>query len=99
VGIELEEGRITVRPEVQGACEVLGIDPLFVANEGKLIAAVPGEAAAGVLAAMRNHPQGREAAIIGRVTAQHPGLVVLRTALGAERIVEMPVAEQLPRIC
>ena len=99
VGIVLEEARLAVRPEVRGACEVLGIDPLFVANEGKLIAAVPEDAAAEVLAAMRNHPQGCEAAIIGRVTARHPGLVVLRTVLGAERIVEMPVAEQLPRIC
>jgi hydrogenase expression/formation protein HypE len=99
VGIELEEGRIAVRPDVRGACEVLGIDPLFVANEGKLIAAVPGDAAAAVLAAMRSHPDGRDAAIIGRVTAEHPGLVVLHTALGAQRIVEMPVAEQLPRIC
>ena len=99
VGIELEEEKIPVRDAVQGACEVLGIDPLYVANEGKLIAVVPFEAADRVLTAMQNHPLGHEAAIIGRVLDEHHGLVVMRTGLGARRIVEMPVGEQLPRIC
>lgn len=99
VGIELSEEGVSVRPDVQGACEVLGIDPLYVANEGKLIAAVPGERAEDILAAMQAHPQGREAVVMGRVTKDHPGIVAMRTGLGARRIVEMPVAEQLPRIC
>lgn len=99
MGIELFEEKIPVRPEVQGACEVLGIDPLFVANEGKLIASVPAVVAEKILKAMRNHPEGRESVIIGRVVDTHPGIVTLETTLGARRIVEMPVAEQLPRIC
>ena len=99
VGIMLEETAIPVRPEVRGACEVLGIDPLYVANEGKLVAVVPVEAADRVVAAMRSHPLGREAAIIGEVVAENRGLVAMRTLLGAHRIVDMPVGEQLPRIC
>jgi len=99
IGILLDEAAIPVRPEVRGACDVLGIDPLYVANEGKLVAAVPAEAAAKVLAGMRRHPLGREAAIIGEVVAENPGLVAMRTAFGATRIVDMPVGEQLPRIC
>ncbi|MCX5863963.1 MAG: hydrogenase expression/formation protein HypE [Deltaproteobacteria bacterium] len=99
VGIMLDETTIPVRSEVRGACEVLGIDPMYVANEGKLVAVVPAEAADRVLAAMRSHPLGREAVIIGEVVADNPGLVAMRTALGAHRIVDMPVGEQLPRIC
>ncbi len=99
VGIVLEEAAIPVRPEVRGACEVLGIDPLYVANEGKLVAVVPGEVADTMVAAMRRHPLGREAAIIGEVVAENRGMVVMRNALGAQRIVDMPVGEQLPRIC
>jgi hydrogenase expression/formation protein HypE len=99
VGIMLEEAAIPVRPEVRGACEVLGIDPMYVANEGKLVAVVPAEFAARVVAAMRIHPLGREAAIIGEVVADNLGMVTMRTALGAQRIVDMPVGEQLPRIC
>ena len=99
VGIILEETAIPVRPEVRGACEVLGIDPLYVANEGKLVAVVPAEAADQVVAAMRSHPLGRETAIIGEVVADNPGLVAMRTLLGAHRIIDMPVGEQLPRIC
>jgi hydrogenase expression/formation protein HypE len=99
VGIILEETAIAVRPEVRGACEVLGIDPMYVANEGKLVAVVPAEVAEQMVAAMRNHPLGREAAIIGEVVADNRGLVAMRTALGAHRIVDMPVGEQLPRIC
>ena len=99
VGIVLQEAAIPVRPEVRGACEVLGIDPMYVANEGKLVAVVPGEVADTVVAAMRSHPLGREAAIIGEVVAENRGMVVMRNALGAQRIVDMPVGEQLPRIC
>lgn len=99
VGIVLEESAIPVRPAVRGACEVLGIDPMYVANEGKLVAVVPAEVADKVLAAMRSHPLGREAAVIGEVVGDNQGLVVMRTALGAQRIVDMPVGEQLPRIC
>ena len=90
---------IPVRPEVRGACEVLGIDPMYVANEGKLVAVVPAEVADQMVAAMRSHPLGREAAIIGEVVAENRGMVVMRNALGAQRIVDMPVGEQLPRIC
>jgi len=99
IGIMLDETAVPVRPEVRGACEVLGIDPMYVANEGKLVAVVPAEVADKVLAAMCNHPLGREAVIIGEVVAGNPGLVAMRTALGAQRIVDMPVGEQLPRIC
>jgi hydrogenase expression/formation protein HypE len=99
VGIKLEEGTIPVRPEVESACELLGIDPLYVANEGKLVAVVADEAADAALAAMHNDPLGGNAALIGRVVATDSGLVTLRTALGVERIIDMPVAGQLPRIC
>ncbi len=99
VGIRLEEAAIPVRPEVRSACEILGIDPLCVANEGKLVAVVAEKSAEAVLAAMRSHPRGREAALIGEVLAEPRGLVALRTGLGAQRIVDMPLGEQLPRIC
>ncbi|NLF02105.1 MAG: hydrogenase expression/formation protein HypE, partial [Anaerolineales bacterium] len=81
------------------ACELLGLDPLYVANEGKLVAFVAPAAADAVLAAMRQHEYGRDAAIIGRVGADHPGRVVLRTPLGTRRILDMLMGEQLPRIC
>jgi hydrogenase expression/formation protein HypE len=99
VGIEIDEEALPVGDAVRGACELLGLDPLYVANEGKLVAIVAPEAVEAVLADMRNHEYGREAAIIGRVTGEHPGRVVLRTALGARRVVEMLAGEQLPRIC
>ena len=99
VGIEIEETAIPVREAVRGACELLGLDPLYVANEGKLIAIVAAEAAEQALAALRAHEYGREAAVIGRVTAEHRGRLVLRTALGARRVVDMLTGEQLPRIC
>jgi len=99
VGIEMDERAIPVREEVKGACEVLGLDPLYVANEGKLIAIVEASVAEAVLAAMRQHPLGRRAQLIGRVTDAHPGLVTLRTALGTSRIVDMLSGDQLPRIC
>ncbi len=98
-GIRIEEETVPVRPEVRGACDMLGIDPLYVANEGKLVAMVhPGEAAA-VVEAMRRHRYGRDAAIVGEVRAEHPGRVVMKTALGASRIVDMLVGDPLPRIC
>jgi hydrogenase expression/formation protein HypE len=78
---------------------MLGLDPLYVANEGKLVAVVPRGDAERVLAAMRSHPLGRDAAAIGRVVADHPGLVVLRSVVGGERVVSMLSGEQLPRIC
>ena len=98
-GVEIDERAIPVRDQVRAACEMLGLDPLYVANEGKLIACAPPRIADAVLAAMRAHEYGREAAIIGRVMAEHPGRVVLRTALGAHRILDMLAGEQLPRIC
>lgn len=99
VGMRLEEDAIPVRDEVQGACELLGLDPLYVANEGKLVAIVAPEAAASVLAAMRTHPLGREARLVGSVTAENPGLVTMRTRIGTTRIVDMLAGDQLPRIC
>lgn len=99
VGIVLREEAIPVRPGVRAACELLGIDPLYVANEGKLIAVAPAAKAEAVLAAMRAHPLGRDGVRIGEVRAENPGLVAMRTALGTHRIVDMPVGEQLPRIC
>ncbi len=99
VGIALEEAAVPVKPAVQAACEMLGMDPLYVANEGKLVAIVPREHAEAVLAAMRAHPLGREAAIIGEVVDEHAGMVVARTLIGAQRVVDMPLGEILPRIC
>jgi hydrogenase expression/formation protein HypE len=99
VGVELDEAAIPLRPEVRGACEMLGLDPLYVANEGKLIAVVPPEGAERVLAAMRAHPLGKDAAVIGRVVAEHAGLVLLHSLVGGERVVLMLAGEQLPRIC
>ena len=97
--IILEENKIPVSEEVKGACEILGLDPLYIANEGKLIAIVPEDHAAGVLHSMRSHPNGSESAIIGRVVAAHPGTVVMKTSIGSNRIVDMISGEQLPRIC
>lgn len=99
VGIEIDETSLPVREPVRAACELLGLDPLYVANEGKLVAIVAHEAADAALATLRAHRYGREATIVGHVTETHPGRVVLRTALGARRIVDMLVGEQLPRIC
>jgi hydrogenase expression/formation protein HypE len=99
VGIEVEEVAIPLREEVRGACEMLGLDPLYVANEGKVVVAVAPQFAEAALHALRAHPLGRGAAIVGRVTEEHPGRVVLRTLLGARRILDMLVGEQLPRIC
>ena len=99
VGIEVEESAVPVRDAVRAVCEMLGLDPLYVANEGKLVAVVAKEDVEAVLGAMRAHPLGEEAAVIGRVTEAHPGRVALRTGLGAHRILGMLTGEQLPRIC
>lgn len=99
IGIEIEEDAIPVRDEVRAACEFLGLDPLYAANEGKVVAAVAAEAADTALSAWRAHPLGRQAAIIGQVTANHAGRVVLRTAYNARRLVPMLTGAQLPRIC
>jgi len=99
VGIQLYGNNIPVKENVRGACEILGIDPLYVANEGKLVAIVPANIADDMLAAMRKNEHGKAATIIGEVTDKHSGIVVMRTGLGANRIVDMPVGEQLPRIC
>jgi hydrogenase expression/formation protein HypE len=99
VGIDVDERAIPVRDVVRGACEILGLDPLLVANEGKLVAFVPEADASAVLAALRAHPLGRDATRIGRVTDEHPGMVVLRTPIGGDRILDLPFGEALPRIC
>jgi hydrogenase expression/formation protein HypE len=99
VSIQIEETVIPVRDEVRGACELLGLDPLYVANEGKLLAIVAPEAADQVLAAMRNDRLGREAVVIGTVRDESAGLVTMKTAFGSTRIVDMLAGEQLPRIC
>jgi hydrogenase expression/formation protein HypE len=98
-GIMVSEDDIPVRPVVRGASELLGIDPMYVACEGRVVVVVDGEQAGQALAAMRAHPQGQEAAIIGRVTAEPPGIVQLKTAFGGTRIVDLLVGDPLPRIC
>lgn len=99
VGVRIDEKAIPLRVEVRSACELLGLDPLYVANEGKLIAVVPPDEADGVLDAMRRHPLGRNAAIIGTVVGEHSGTVILRSGIGGERVVSILSGEQLPRIC
>jgi len=99
VGIWVEEDRIPVKEEVKGACELLGFDPLILANEGKLVAVVDAGAAEMILRRMKAHPRGREAAIIGEVRAEPKGKVILRTRIGLTRIMDMMVGEPLPRIC
>lgn len=98
-GLLVERGVVPIRPKVASACEILGIDPFNVANEGKLVAVVASEAAENLLAVMRRHPLGREAVVIGEVVATHPGLVAAKNTLGIAQILEMPLGEQLPRIC
>jgi len=99
VCIRVEEQRLPVREQVKGVSEILGLDPLYMANEGKLVAVVPADDADALLAAMRAHPAGRDAALIGSVRDEPRGDVLLATAFGGERIVDMLVGEQLPRIC
>ncbi|MEW2446922.1 hydrogenase expression/formation protein HypE [Streptomyces parvulus] len=98
-GVVLDEKAVPVPEQVAAACEFLGLDPLYVANEGCLVAFVPRPHADAVLEAMRTHALGRGAAVIGECVAEHPSVVVARTALGATRIVDLPLGEQLPRIC
>ena len=99
VGVRLDELSLPMRPEVMGFCEILGLDPLYLANEGKIVAVVPAGEADAALAALAAHPLGRAAALIGEVTDERPGRVVMRTRFGGERIVDMLVGDQLPRIC
>lgn len=98
-GIVLDEEAIPVRDSVQAVCDILGMDPLYVANEGKLLAIVPAQEAEAVLAAMKSHPHGADSAIIGEVVAENQGKVFVTTGLGGSRIVDMLVGQQLPRIC
>lgn len=99
MGIKLNEERLPVNPEVAGICELLGFDPLYLANEGKLLCFVPADEAEAVLDVIRGDAHGKNACIIGEVVNDHPGRVVLRTRIGGERIVDMLTGEQLPRIC
>ena len=99
IGIRIQEDLVPIRDEAKGACEILGIDPLYVANEGKLIAIVPGNKAKEILSAMQKNELGKDSAIIGEVVDDHQGTVTIVTPLGVERILNMPVGEQLPRIC
>jgi hydrogenase expression/formation protein HypE len=99
VGIAIDEARLPIRMEVQSACELLGLDPVYVANEGKAVFFVAPDAADKVLALLRAHPLGRDAAIIGHATDQHKGMLVARTAMGANRVIAQQIGEQLPRIC
>jgi hydrogenase expression/formation protein HypE len=99
VGVRLREQALPVRHEVSAACEMLGLDPLYVANEGKLIAIVPAEHAERVLSVMRQHRLGQNATLIGEIVDEHPGMVIMRSVIGGDRVVTMLAGEQLPRIC
>ena len=99
VGIAVEEDQVPVKREVRGACEILGIDPMHIANEGKLVAIVPAEEAEAAVAAMRMHDAGAGVTIIGQVTSEPEGMVVLRTPIGGSRVLDMLVGDPLPRIC
>ena len=99
VGMLLREKSIPVRESVKGACELLGLDPLYVANEGKLLAIVAPEMAPAVLRQMQQHPLGADAAIIGEVVTDHPGMVLMKTQIGGTRVLDVMFGEQLPRIC
>ena len=99
VGIVMHERQLPVARAVHSACELLGMDPIYVANEGKLVAIVPPDIAEPMLECIQRHPHGAKAAIIGEVTDQHPGIVVSKTGIGGTRVVDMQIGEQLPRIC
>ncbi|MDY6785465.1 MAG: hydrogenase expression/formation protein HypE [Cyanobacteriota bacterium] len=99
VGIRIEEAALPIREEVKGMCELLGLEALYLANEGKLVVVVPSSRTEAVLGAMRSHPAGTETQVIGEVLPSPPGVVLLQTGLGSDRIVDMLVGEQLPRIC
>jgi hydrogenase expression/formation protein HypE len=98
-GIRIEDNCLPIDPAVQSACEILGLDPMLVANEGKLVCIVPNQYAADTLLAMRSHEVGARAAVIGTVVPDHPGMVIAKTAIGASRVITVPIGEQLPRIC
>jgi hydrogenase expression/formation protein HypE len=99
LGIRINENAIPIREEVNGVCEILGLEPLYLANEGKLVIVAPPEKADLILETMGNHPTGKDASIIGEIITNPPGIVLLKTAFGAERIIDMLVGDQLPRIC
>jgi hydrogenase expression/formation protein HypE len=99
VGVQISDDALPVHTEVQSACELLGLDPVYVANEGKVVFFVAHEAAGRVLSILRAHPLGAEAARIGTVTAEHPKMLVSRTAMGSNRVIPTQIGEQLPRIC
>jgi hydrogenase expression/formation protein HypE len=99
IGIEIDAKSVPVREDVKAACEILGLDALFVANEGKLVAFVEPARADAVLSVMRARPQGHDAALIGHAVSAHPGMVLLRTEVGGTRLIDLPFTEQLPRIC
>jgi hydrogenase expression/formation protein HypE len=99
VGVRIQESVFPIKPEVKAACEMLGLDTLYVANEGKLIAVVPPDEAEQCLAVMRKHPLGKNAAIVGEVVEDHAGMVVMKSLVGGERVVTLLAGEQLPRIC
>ena len=99
LGLTLHESEIPISPEVQGMCDLLGFDPLYIANEGKVVLVVARDKAPEILGIMKNNPLGREAAIIGEVNGRHDGTVMLQTAVGGHRIVDMLAGDQLPRIC
>jgi hydrogenase expression/formation protein HypE len=99
LAVVLDEAALPIRPEVNGACEILGLDPLYVANEGKLLTVVSAESAEAALRALRHHPLGENAAIIGTVRSDPPGMVLLDTAFGGSRVVDMLAGDPLPRIC
>ncbi|MCJ7639820.1 MAG: AIR synthase-related protein, partial [Euryarchaeota archaeon] len=99
VGVVVDEGLIPIRDQVRAVCDLLGFDPYYLANEGRLIAFVPEGEAKEVLQAMQTHPLGREATIIGRVVAEHPGKVLLKTEIGGHRLLDPLSGEQFPRIC
>jgi len=98
-GMVIEEDRLPVHPDVQGVCEILGLDPLYVANEGSFLAFVRAGQGDRAVEALRRHALGREAVVIGRAVEEHPGVVVMKTRIGGERVVDMMSGEQLPRIC
>jgi hydrogenase expression/formation protein HypE len=99
VGIEFEENKVPVRPAVNAACDLLGLDPFYVANEGKLVVFVPENITENILKTIRKNEYGKDAAIIGRVVEDHPGMVVAKTSIGSSRVVDLPAGELLPRIC
>jgi hydrogenase expression/formation protein HypE len=99
VGIIYAEEKLPVARHVAAACEILGMDPIYVANEGKLVAFVPADQADSALEAMRSQPEGERAVILGDVVAAHPGIVVATTGIGGTRVVDTQIGEQLPRIC